>query len=411
MTASTHRIAVLVTIVFALGSSLTMSGADWPSFRGPGHDGISAETIAWPKDGPKPLWKINVGIGHSAVSVVGDRAYTMGNTNDTDTVFSLDAATGRVIWTHSYPCNEKVGIRDYDGPFATPTVDNGVVYTLSRKGDVFALDARDGTVIWGRNIVKDDDVRPPTFGGFAGSPLVIGDRVFLNAISGGMALDVRTGKTIWKSGVGSGGHASPVPLRVGGKTYLAIHSPRMLTVVDAADGTPLWTTPRRQPIGVNAPDPVVDGTRVFVTAGRGFGGAKFDVSGEPTALWEQEGLSSHWHTSVLVNGFLFGPDGNNSEGAGRSPTSLRCLDWKTGEIKWTEPKLGFNGLIAVGGKLLVLTEMGDLVLVDASPDGYKELGSAHIIEGRSFTAPAFAGGKVYARNTRGDVVSVDLNGK
>ena len=226
-----------------------------------------------------------------------------------------------------------------------------------------------------------------------------------------MALDAKTGKTLWKSGMGAGGHATPVPLKIGQKTHLAIHSPRALTIVDAADGTQVWTTERRQPIGVNAPDPVVDGTKVFVTAGRAFGGALFDVTGATTPLWDQVGLSSHWHTSVLVNGFLYGPDGNNSEGAGRSPTSLRCLDWKTGEIKWTEPKLGFNGLIAVGGKLLVLTEIGDLVLVEASPDGYKELGSAHVIEGRAFTAPVFANGRVYARNTKGDVVSVDLSAR
>ena len=199
-----------------------------------------------------------------------------------------------------------------------------------------------------------------------------------------------------------------MPLEIRQKTYLAIHSPRALTIVDAADGKEIWTTPRRQPIGVNAPDPVVEGTKVFVTAGRAFGGALFDVSGATTPLWEQEGLSSHWHTSVLLNGYLFGPDGNNSEGAGRSPTSLRCLDWKTGGIKWTEPKLAFNGLIAVGGKLLVLTETGDPVLAEASPEGYKELGSAHVIEGRAFTAPVFADGKAYARNTRGDVVCLDL---
>ena len=409
MTTIKYRIALVLTCVLALGASTTSMGADWPSFRGPTHDGKSAEAVAWPKDGPRQVWKINVGIGHSAVTVVGNRAYTMGNTNDTDTVFSLDVATGKVVWTHSYPCNEKVGIKDYDGPFSTPTVARGVVYTLSRKGDVFALNAKDGKVIWARNIVKQDDVRPPGFGGLAGSPLVLGDALILNGSSGGMALDARTGKTLWKSGTGAGGHATPVPLAIGGRTYLAIHSPRALTVVDAADGKQTWTTERRQPIGVNAPDPVVEGTKVFVTAGRGFGGALFDVSGDTTTpLWEQQGLSSHWHTSVLVNGFLFGPDGNNSEGAGRSPTSLRCLDWKTGEIKWTEPKLGFNGLIAVGGKLLVLTETGDLVLVDASPDGYKELGSAHIIEGRAFTAPAFANGKVYARNTKGDVVCVEL---
>ena len=143
-----------------------------------------------------------------------------------------------------------------------------------------------------------------------------------------MALDAKTGKTLWKSGMGAGGHATPVPLQIGQKTHLAIHSPRALTIVDAADGKQVWTTERRQPIGVNAPDPVVDGTKVFVTAGRAFGGALFDVTGATTPLWEQVGLSSHWHTSVLLNGFLFGPDGNNSEGAARR---RRCVAW-TGRL-------------------------------------------------------------------------------
>ena len=301
MRTTKHTIAVIVASTLALGSVTTLVGADWPSFRGPNHDGKSAETITWPKDGPKQLWKINVGIGHSAVSVVGDRAYTMGNTDDIDTIFSIDAATGKIVWKHSYPCNEKVGIKNYDGPFATPTVANGVVYTLSRKGDVFALDARDGKVIWAHNIMKEDDARQPGYGGFAGSPLILGDKLILNGSPGGMALDAKTGKTLWKSGVGPGGHATPVPFQMGEKTYLAIHSPRALTIVDAADGKQIWTTERRQPIGVNAPDPVIDGTKVFVTAGRAFGGALFDVSGSETKpLWEQEGLSSHWHTSVLA---------------------------------------------------------------------------------------------------------------
>ncbi|MFN7934983.1 MAG: PQQ-binding-like beta-propeller repeat protein [Bryobacteraceae bacterium] len=400
-----RQLAVLLTGILASG---TLSAADWPCFRGPNHNGISTEAIAWPKGGPKLLWKINVGIGHSAITVAGDRAYTMGNANETDTIYALDVATGKTIWKHSYPCNEKVGIRDYDGPFATPSVSGGVVYTLSRKGDVFALDAKTGKLIWSRNIVQEDGVKTPRFGGLAGSPLVLGGKIYLNASSGGMALDARTGKTLWKSGDGSGAYATPVPFPIGQKMHLAIHSTRELTIVDAADGKERWSTPRRQPIGVNAPDPVIDGTKVFVTAGRAFGGALFDITGDTKPLWEQEGLSSHWHTSVLLNGYLYGPNGNNSEGAGASPTSLRCLDWKTGKIQWSEPKLGFNGLIAVGGKLLILTETGDLVLAEASPSGYQELGSAHVIEGRAFTAPVFASGQAFLRNTKGDVVSVDL---
>src|SRR6476646_6804468 len=146
-------VILAVTFAFASFPATRIMAADWPCFRGPNHDGISTETIAWPRNGPRQVWKINVGIGHSALAVVGDRAYTMGNANETDTVFSIDVATGKIIWKHSYPCNEKVGIKDYDGPFATPTVTDGVVYTISRKGDVFALDAKTGKVIWFRNIV------------------------------------------------------------------------------------------------------------------------------------------------------------------------------------------------------------------------------------------------------------------
>src|SRR5258708_38140086 len=224
-----NTVAVVLTVLaFSSSSATGAMGADWPCFRGPNHDGISAEAITWPKGGPKQVWKINVGIGHSAVSVAGDRAYTMGNNNDTDTIFSLDVATGKVVWKYSYPCNEKVGIKDYDGPFATPTVGNGVVYTLSRKGDLFALDAENGKLIWGRNIVRDDGAKPPTFGGFAGSPLLLGNKLILNASPGGMALDAKTGKTLWKSGVGTGGHSSPVPFPIRQKTYLAIPPPPTL---------------------------------------------------------------------------------------------------------------------------------------------------------------------------------------
>jgi outer membrane protein assembly factor BamB len=411
MTSPNSRFPVFVANVLLLSAITPAGGADWPWFRGIHHDGKSTEDIVWPKTGPKKIWSLNVGIGHSALSVAGNMAFTMGNTDATDTVVAIDVSTGKIVWKYSYPCNEKVGIKNYDGPFATPSVADGVVYTVSRKGDVFAFKAKDGTILWTRNIIQEDEVKTNRFGGLAGSPLVFGDKLILNAISGGMALDRKTGKTLWKSGYGSAGYATPVPLRIDGKDYLAIHSTRELTIVDAADGKERWTTPRRQPIGVNAPDPVVDGTKVFVTAGRGFGGSLFDVAGDTKAIWDQEGLSSHWHTSVLVDGFLYGPNGNNSEGAGQSPTSLRCVDWKTGAIKWAEPKLAFNGLIAVGRKLLILTETGNLVLAEASPDGYKELGSAHVIEERAFTAPVYANGRVYVRNTTGDVVCLSLTGK
>src|SRR5215207_156257 len=112
MTTYKNSVAIVLAGVIAFGSPSAnrIMGADWPCFRGPNYNGISTEAVSWPKGGPKQLWKINVGIGHSAVSVVGNRAYTMGNANDIDTVFALDVATGKTLWQHSYPCNEKVGI-------------------------------------------------------------------------------------------------------------------------------------------------------------------------------------------------------------------------------------------------------------------------------------------------------------
>jgi outer membrane protein assembly factor BamB len=117
----------------------------------------------------------------------------------------------------------------------TPFIGHG------RRWSVVSAVCGDGKVIWARNIVREDGVRPPGFGGLAGSPLILDEKLILNGSSGGMALDARTGKTLWKSGLGAGGHATPVPLHIGQKTHPALHSPRALTIVDAADGKAIWT--------------------------------------------------------------------------------------------------------------------------------------------------------------------------
>jgi len=178
----------------------TASADDWPQWRGPNHNGISAETRwrdRWDPNGPPILWKAKVGTGFSSFAAASGRVYTMGHLENQDAVFCFDAATGKEIWRHSYFAD--LGDKYFDGgTTGTPTVDGGRVFTFSRWGDLFCLDAASGKVIWSRNIQKDAHARVPTWG-FSGSPIVHENLLMLNAGEAGMALNKGTGQTIWQS--------------------------------------------------------------------------------------------------------------------------------------------------------------------------------------------------------------------
>lgn len=399
----------LILIAILMISALSKSFAqDWPWFRGPNHNGISEETLQWPEKGPKQVWKTNVGVGHSAVSVVDGLIYTMSNKNDSDMVVCLDVSTGVKKWEYWYPCEATYfAAKPFDGPGATPTVDKGVVYTFSRSGHAFALNAKTGAVIWKRDLVEEEGAKSPQWG-FSGSALIDGDRVILNATNGGICLDRKTGSTLWKTGGGEGGYATPVPLIRDGKKCVVIFGPQTLTVVNPVDGSVVWKTNRPQPIGVNAADPIVEGTNIFVSAGRRSGGARYDISRDTISLWDNKNMNNHWPTCVLWKGYIYGCEGNNAAGAGRSPIALRCLDWETGNIVWEEKNIDFFGLIVVDRKLLMITDSGDLIAAEASPAGYKEIGRAKVLDEHCFPAPVIANGFVYLRNTAGDIVCLDF---
>ncbi|MCK4628294.1 MAG: PQQ-binding-like beta-propeller repeat protein, partial [Sedimentisphaerales bacterium] len=188
-------------LVISCNSAYALSkgaSVDWPNWHGPHHNGISSETgwqTRWPEDGPKILWKKSIGTGFSSIAVSRGRIYTMGNTGKKgdkkekehkDIIYCLDAHTGREIWRKSYPC--PVFPKQHEGgPGATPTVDGNIVYTLSKKGDLYCLNAETGQVVWYKNLVDESGVKLPNWY-FAGSPLVIGELLILNAGTAGMAL-------------------------------------------------------------------------------------------------------------------------------------------------------------------------------------------------------------------------------
>ncbi len=196
----------------AVVCAVTASGADWPNFRGPNHDGISSETgwiAKWPAEGPKQLWKASVGTGFASIAVAGGRAYVMGNLAETDTVYCFDAETGKPVWKYSYPAALDPKMHE-GGPGATPTVDGGRVYTASKQGLVFCLDAAKGQLIWSNNAASLVGAGVPNWG-FAASVLVQDNLLILDMGGSGAALDKSNGQVVWSSAKEAGGYATPLP--------------------------------------------------------------------------------------------------------------------------------------------------------------------------------------------------------
>ncbi len=379
----------------------TAAALDWYRWRGPDLDGISKETgwrTQWPAEGSKPLWKASVGTGFSSFSVANGRAYTMGNADATDTVFCFDAATGREIWKHSYPC--PLDAKYYEGgTHGTPTVDGDRVYTLGKRGQLFCLDAAKGTVLWSQNLTEELGVKIPTWG-FASSALVVGDLILLDVGGAGTALDKRTGKVVWTNGKDVAGYSTPQPFGADGA--VAILAARELVAVQAKDGKELWRAPWKTDYDINPAQPIFDGNRVFLSSGYNHGGALLKIDGgQASTVWENKNMRNHFNSCILWQGFLYGFDEDQ----------LRCLDFATGTVKWTEKSTGKGALALADGKLIVMGEKGELMVAAASPDGFKPLSRAQVLSGKCWTTPVLANGRIYCRNAAGNVVCLDMSGQ
>jgi len=391
--------AALAAAVVLLAALPTARAADWPQWRGPTRNGISSETgwrSQWTGAGPRRLWSLSVGQGFSSLAVKDGRVYTMGHEGGRDIVTCANALTGKVVWQHRYPCESG----DYPGPRATPTLHEGRVYTFSREGLALCLDAATGKPLWQRPLGREGGEAPNW--GYAGSPLIQGDLVIYNAGASGIALDKKTGRIVWKGEAGKAGYASPVAFTgVGGQSGVAIFSDKGLVAVDARSGRRLWQHPWETSFDVNAADPIFSGDTVFISSNYGKGGALLRLSGgRPAVVWENRNMRNHVNTSVLVGGALYGNDEN----------TLKCIDLRTGAERWRMRGMGKGGLIAADGKLLVLTERGELVIVRATPNQFTELARAKVIDGTCWTHPVLANGLVYCRSQEGTLVCVDLRG-
>ncbi len=393
----------LPSLLFIASASTAAFAADWPVWRGPARDGISAEKDWQLKADPKVLWEAEVGLGFSSFVVSQERVLTTGHADEQDTLFCLDAKTGKELWKHRYPAD--LGDKYYEGgTSATPTFDDGKVYHLSRWGDLFCLDAATGKVLWEKNVQKETEANIPDWG-FAGAPLVQDGLLILNVGKAGMAVEKATGKTVWKSEVDNAGYSTPYPITQNGKKLAVIGSGDSYIAVDVKTGAQLWSFKWNTRYGVNAADPILAGDTLFISTGYNKGCALLKLgAGEPEKVWENKALKNMFNSSIVLEGHIYGIDGDHN-----SRCAMKCVRLSDGQEMWAEKDVGFASLTAsADGRLLVLTAKGELIEVKASPEKYTENSRAQILNGKCWSTPVLANGLLYARNSEGHVVCLEL---
>ena len=398
--------------VKALALSLTLISSahadDWPRFRGADLDGISKES-GWQSEGEaKVAWKTKVGLGHAAFVVSDGRAITTGhNGKDTDTVFCFDATTGKEIWKHSYP-HPLDDLYYPGGTTGTPTFDGDVVYHVARRGQLFCFDAATGNVKWSKNLMADLEYDMPTWG-FTGSPLVDGDRLLLTAGNAGLALNKNDGSVIWQSKNGEASYSSPYPLTRGGRDLAIVSNKRSYVCVDRATGEEMWDIKWLTRYGVNAASPIISGDLLFISSGYGKGGTllKFpddQASSEPEQVWKSRDFATQMNAGMLIDGYLYGIHGNE----GQDGSGLKCFHLESGESKWTDTSFAHGAALVADGKLIAISEGGELAIGDVSTEGFKPTLKQKILGAKCWTVPTLANGLLYCRNDKGDVVVLDL---
>jgi outer membrane protein assembly factor BamB len=399
------RAALLLTLMLSL--PLVRAG-DWPQWRGPNRDSISAEKLRlpWPEASPRVLWTASVGTGFSGVSISRSRAYTMGNTNGQDTVWCLDTRSGNAVWKHSYPA--QLSPQWYEGgPGATPTVDGRQVFTISKWGDVFCFEAATGKIVWQRDL-RQDRYKPNRWG-YAGSPLIWRDLVILNAGQGGTALDRHTGRIVWSNGTNTTGYASPVLFRHGGKDTVLLFAQQDLVALDPQTGRELWRYRWKTDWDTNNTDPLVHGDTIAISSfSRGCALLSLKT-GRPELVYDRKTLFNNLSPGLLWGDYLYA-----FSGEAKKETDFRCLHLPTGDIQWTRKEPAYGSTLMTQDHLLVLTEQGELQVFGAPSAGggpipnADPIARAALLPGTCWTPPSLANGRLYVRNAHGTVKCVSL---
>ncbi|MGQ9589061.1 MAG: PQQ-binding-like beta-propeller repeat protein [Planctomycetota bacterium] len=374
---------------------------DFPQFLGPERNGtVPGVRLArdWVARPPRLVWSRDVGAGWSGFAVSGRRAFTQEQRGEEEIVACYDLLTGALLWAHADRARFEKSFAGV-GPRATPTVEGKDVYALGATGILNCLDRSSGARRWSRNVVEENRATPPEWG-VAGSPLVLGRLVVVNA--GGpegrslVAYDRSSGEIVWSGGSDRAGYSSPARATIAGVPQVLVFNHSSVAAHDERDGRPLWGWPWAYGKPNVAQPLAVPGDRVFVSSGYGVGCALLDVRRTAKGAyvveeaWQTTSLKAKFANFVRRGDFVYGLDDG----------TLVCVDLETGARRWKGARYGHGQLLLVEDLVLVSAEQGAIALVEAVPDGFREAARHPALGEKTWNSPALAAPYLLLRNDR-----------
>jgi outer membrane protein assembly factor BamB len=422
--AQANRTPALPVMTFLTGItilSLAASAAspDWTQWSGPHRDGRSPETgflKSWPAEGPKLLWNAKgLGAGYAGVTLAGDRIYTTGDQGDANFVMALEFTTGAKLWSVKLGKSGAPGWGGFAGPRSSVAIDGDRLYALGQYGEFVCLQSKDGKEVWRKHLVNDFGGKLPEWG-YSESALVDGDKVMITP--GGskgsvVALNKMTGATVWQSSAmtDEAHYSSLVVSDFGGVRHYVQLTAEHVFGVNAKDGSILWQAERKGKTAV-IPTPIVSDDLVFVTSGYQAGCNLFKItkSGDTFSaaqVYAHKDLDNHHGGVILHEGNIYGH---------ADKSGWVCMDLKTGKLVWREKEKAKKGSILFADGCCYLreeTDAGTVILIEASPSGYKELGRFNQPDRsgkNSWPHPVIAGGRLYLRD-QDNLLCYDIKAK
>jgi outer membrane protein assembly factor BamB len=406
------------------------AGHDWPGLLGPRNNGRSDEgglNWDWPAAGPPLKWSVSLGTSYAPPAISRGRLFHFDRHGDNNRLTCRNSETGAELWTYEYATNYEDLLGYNNGPRCTPVVDGPRVYVFGQEGELHCVRAVDGQRIWSVDTAEKFHV-VQNFFGVGSAPIVVGEVLIVQVggsppggpenvyagyatpnKQGVVAFDKRTGEVRYTLADELASYASPVAAVIDGRPWCFVFARGGLVGFDPETGKLDFHYPWRARLleSVNAANPVVVGGEVLISECYGPGASLLAVKpGGYDVVWKDgertraRKLQTHWCTPVYHDGHVYASSGRHSAGA-----ELRCLEWKTGAVKWSQPGLYRSSLLYADGRLVVLGEDGKLRVLMANPEKYEPVAEVLLKDDRgrqllrppAWAPPALAHGLLYVR--------------